>query len=135
MPSVRGRERGVVVALLAGTAGCGAAWSALVGPALNVWAVAALVLGCVVLDSVRVVAPFSVMRQVPQLWGRIFSAPVVAVLYGARLGVGPLTILRTWLWWGAFVAGSSAGPWWGAPSAGPRWLRPAPCWWRWPWWR
>jgi hypothetical protein len=98
---------------LAGWIG-GVAWTALLGPALNVWALAALVAGCVVLDAVRVVAPFSVLRQVPQLWGRIFSPRVVAVLYGARLGVGPLTILRTWLWWGSFVAAASAGPWWGA---------------------
>jgi hypothetical protein len=69
-----------------------------------------------VLDAVgrRVVPPPSVSRQVPQLWGRIFSPRVVAVLYGARLGVGPLTILRTWLWWGCFLAGASAGPGWGA---------------------
>lgn len=122
MPSVRGRERMVVAGLLlvsaastgalAGWVG-GVAWTALLGPALNVWALAALVVGCVALDGFGV-APLSVLCQVPQLWGRIFSAPVVAVLYGARLGVGPLTILRTWSWWGAFVAGSSAGPWWGA---------------------
>src|SRR4029078_11442297 len=62
----------------------------------------------------QVVAPLSVARQVPQLWGRIFSPRVVAVLYGARLGVGPLTILRTWLWWGCFLAGASAGLGWGA---------------------
>ena len=97
---------------LAGWVG-GVAWSALLGPSLNVWALAALVGGCLVLDLVGV-PPFSVLRQVPQLWGRIFSSRVVAVLYGARLGVGPLTILRTWLWWGSFVAASSAGPWWGA---------------------
>ena len=122
MPSVRGRERVVVATLLLATSGLtgalagwigGAAWTALLGPALNLWALVTLVVGCVLLDLVRV-APFSVLRQVPQLWGRIFSAPVVAVLYGARLGVGPLTILRTWLWWGSFVAGASAGPWWGA---------------------
>lgn len=91
----------------------GVAWTALLGPALNVWALVALVVGFLVLDGLPV-APLSVLRQVPQLWGRIFSPRVVAVLYGARLGVGPLTILRTWLWWAAFLAASSAGPWWGA---------------------
>ena len=113
----------MVAALLLGTSGVtgalagwvgGVAWTALLGPALNAWALAALVVACVLLDVVPVAAPFSVLRQVPQLWGRIFSPRVVAVLYGARLGVGPLTILRTWLWWGGFVAASSAGPWWGA---------------------
>jgi hypothetical protein len=53
---------------------------------------------------------------VPQAWGRIFGARAVAVLYGARLGVGPLTILRTWLWWAALVVGASAGPWWSAAT-------------------
>ena len=123
MPSVRGRERVVVAALLLASSGLtgalagwvgGVAWSALLGPALNGWALGALVVCCLALDAVRAVAPLSVLRQVPQLWGRLFSPRVVAILYGARLGVGPLTILRTWLWWGAFLAGSSAGPWWSA---------------------
>lgn len=56
--------------------------------------------------------PLSVRRQVPQLWGRIFSARTTALLYGARLGAGPLTILRTWWWWAAFVLGALAGVWW-----------------------
>jgi hypothetical protein len=100
---------------LAGFVG-GVAWSLLVGDPLNGWALAALVACVLALDAVgrRVVPPLSVARQVPQLWGRIFSPRVVAVLYGARLGVGPLTILRTWLWWGCFLAGASAGPGWGA---------------------
>ena len=124
MPSVRGRERVVVAGLLLASSGLtgalagwagGVAWSLLLGPALNAWALVVLVVGALALDLVsRVAPPLSVRRQVPQLWGRIFSAPTVAVLYGARLGVGPLTILRTWLWWAAFVAGASAGPWWGA---------------------
>lgn len=54
--------------------------------------------------------PPSVGRQVPQLWSRLFAPPVVAVLYGARLGIGPATVLPTWLWWAAFVLGASAGP-------------------------
>jgi hypothetical protein len=40
----------------------------------------------------------------------LFSPPVTASLYGARLGVGPLTILPTWLWWAAAVLAASAGP-------------------------
>jgi hypothetical protein len=102
-----------VTGALAGWVG-GAAWSALLGPALNAWALAVLVVAVVGLDAVRCVEPLSVLRQVPQLWGRIVSPRVVAVLYGARLGVGSRTILRTWLWWGALFAASSAGPWWGA---------------------
>jgi hypothetical protein len=39
---------------------------------------------------------------------------VVAVLYGGRLGVGPLTLLPTWLWWAAALAGAALGP---GPSA------------------
>jgi hypothetical protein len=73
--------------------------------------VAAVVALAVALD-LSPLPPLSVRRQVPQLWGRIFSAPATALLYGARLGVGPLTILRTWWWWAAFVLGALAGVWW-----------------------
>ncbi len=55
--------------------------------------------------------PPSVRQQVPVEWGRMFSAPVTAVLYGARLGIGPLTILSTWLWWAALFAGAWLGVW------------------------
>lgn len=67
------------------------------------------------LDAVRVPAP-SVRRQVPQYWGRIFPPRTVAVLYGARLGVGPLTILPTWLWWAATAIAVSRRPWAGAAA-------------------
>lgn len=90
----------------------GAAWSMVADP-LSWLAVVVVTGSAVILDASCVPAP-SVRRQVPQLWGRIFSAPTVAVLYGARLGVGPLTILRTWIWWAALVVGASAGPWWSA---------------------
>lgn len=69
-----------------------------------------LALVATALDAVRVPPP-SVRRQVPAYWGRIFDARTVAVLYGARLGIGPLTILPTWLWWAALVAGAAEGPW------------------------
>jgi len=58
--------------------------------------------------------PLSVQRQVPQTWGRLLPAPVAAFLYGARLGIGPATILTSWLWWGAALAGATLGP---VPSA------------------
>lgn len=90
----------------------GAAWRVVADP-LSWVAVVVVAGGAVVLDASCVPAP-SVRRQVPQLWGRIFSTPTVAVLYGARLGVGPLTILRTWVWWAALIVGASAGPWWSA---------------------
>jgi hypothetical protein len=59
--------------------------------------------------------PPSVRSQVPAAWSDLFVPPVVALLYGARLGVGPLTILPTWLWWAAFGLGAWHGP---LPSAG-----------------
>lgn len=77
-------------------------------------AAAALALAVVTLDlaAMRPAAPQppSVRKQVPVEWSRLFAPAVVALLYGARLGVGPLTILRTWLWWGAFLLGALLGP-------------------------
>lgn len=70
----------------------------------------------VVLEALGRPRPPSVRRQVPQLWGRLFEPRTVAVLYGARLGVGPATILPTWLWWGAFVIAAACGPWVGAAT-------------------
>jgi hypothetical protein len=46
-------------------------------------------------------------RQVPQTWGRIMPARAVAVLYGAQLGVGPLTFLVTWLWWATMLVAAT----------------------------
>ncbi|HYD10867.1 MAG TPA: hypothetical protein VEA78_12270, partial [Acidimicrobiales bacterium] len=65
------------------------------------------------LDVLRV-RPSAVRTQVPAYWGRIFDARLVALLYGARLGIGPLTMLPTWLWWAALLLGAAEGPW---PSA------------------
>jgi hypothetical protein len=78
-------------------------------PDVPVW----VAIPAALLDALRV-PTLSVRRQVPQYWGRIFSPQVTAVLYGARLGVGPLTILPTWLWWAAMAIGASRGPWAGA---------------------
>lgn len=63
------------------------------------------------LDAVGV-GPPSIGRQVPRTWARLLPLPVAAALYGARLGVGPLTVLNTWLWWAAAAVGAWAGPWW-----------------------
>lgn len=53
--------------------------------------------------------PPAVGRQVPQEWGRLLPSSATAVLYGARLGVGPLTILSTWSWWSATFIGAASG--------------------------
>ncbi len=55
-------------------------------------------------------APLALRSQVPMEWGRIFSPTVVAGLYGLRLGVGPLTMLSTWLWWSVWVGVGLVGP-------------------------
>ncbi|MEL6984351.1 MAG: hypothetical protein AAFO29_18130, partial [Actinomycetota bacterium] len=66
------------------------------------------------LDAARLVVgrpgPPTVGRQVPSEWARIFPATVTAGLYGARLGVGPLTILSTWTWWSFTLAAALLGP-------------------------
>lgn len=66
------------------------------------------------LDAIRLVVgrpgPPTLGRQVPAEWARIFPAPVTAALYGARLGVGPLTILSTWTWWSFTLAAALLGP-------------------------
>ncbi|MGH1492227.1 MAG: hypothetical protein ACRBK7_23050 [Acidimicrobiales bacterium] len=76
--------------------------------------VLAIVASGIVLDGVRLVAarpsPPTSNRQVPQEWSRLFDPRIVAVLYGARLGVGPLTILSTWTWWSVTVAAAMLGP-------------------------
>lgn len=76
--------------------------------------IAALVAVGAALDAVQLAlgrpGPPTLGRQVPQEWARWFAAPVTALLYGARLGVGPLTILSTWTWWSVTVAASLLGP-------------------------
>ncbi len=76
--------------------------------------IAALVGVGAALDAIRLVAgrpgPPTLGRQVPAEWARIFPAPVTAGLYGARLGVGPLTILSTWTWWSFTLAAALLGP-------------------------
>ena len=52
--------------------------------------------------------------QVPRIWSSLLPPRVVAVLYGARLGVGPLTILSTWTWWAVTLGSALLGP---APAA------------------
>lgn len=98
----------------------GAAWAAAGLPAASpdlAWAAALLAAGldaCVL--TVGRPVPLAVQRQVPVEWGRLFPPRTTAVLYGARLGVGPLTILRTWTWWAAVVVAAACGPWVGAAT-------------------
>lgn len=83
----------------------------LAAPRLGLWGAAGIVAAALVLDHVGV-RPLAVRRQVPRTWARAFPPSLAALLYGARLGVGPLTLLHTWLWWAAAVLGASAGVGW-----------------------
>lgn len=120
---MRGREKlAVGVTFAAAAAGSGAlvgfaagALAAVPGvapPGLRVVAGAAL--AAVLADGVAartgLLHPLSVGRQVPALWGRVFSPRTVALLYGTRLGVGPLTLLPTWTWWAAMLPAAAHGP-------------------------
>lgn len=122
-PSVEGNAKirvagllflsGVSSAALVGFAG-GIVWIASPLPGLDVAMIVVAAGVAVVLDvghrATGRLRPPSVGRQVPQDWSRVFDPPVVAVLYGARLGVGPLTILNSWSWWAAFLVGAAGGP-------------------------
>ena len=128
-PSVRGRTKGAVIALLI-AAGTGSA----VLTGIGFWLLAGLVQGVlglspgpellgplawilvaigVGLDLVVLATgrpkPVANGRQVPREWGRWLSPQAVAVLYGARLGVGPLTMLSTWTWWSVTIAAAVIG--------------------------
>lgn len=122
-PPVRGWSKAVVAGALvaSGTAtgalvgfATGVAWVAARLPVLPVAAVLAVVLLASAADAAhrrgRLPAPLAVPRQVPAVWSQLFSPAVVALLYGGRLGVGPLTLLASWGWWAVVVAGASLGP-------------------------
>lgn len=79
-------------------------------PSIGVGTATGIAIAAGLLDVIGV-PTLAVRRQVPQYWGRIFEPRTVAVLYGARLGVGPLTILPTWLWWAAMIIGATIDPW------------------------
>jgi hypothetical protein len=115
-PSVRGRQRAQVVAVLATSAtATGALAGFVLGVVLGVlarWAGLVVVVAAAVLLDLVGIRPLAVGRQVPRTWTRAFSLSMAAFLYGARLGVGPLTVLNTWLWWGMAAVGAAAGVWW-----------------------
>lgn len=92
----------------------GITWSVARLPLLPVGGVLAVVGLALLADAAhrrgRAPAPLAVRRQVPAAWSSLFSPTTVALLYGARLGVGPLTLLPSWSWWAVLVAGASLGP-------------------------
>ena len=108
--ALAGAATGALVGLLAGAAWRGAGLPEAAPVAALVVAAAAAVL------EASPLRPPSVRTQVPQLWGRLLGPRTVAVVYGARLGIGPATILPTWLWWAAFMLGATTGPWWSAAT-------------------
>lgn len=126
---MRGPEKAVVAALLVVTAAAtaalagfvaGVAWGLVGLPPLSPLALA-VVVGLALLADLLVARtgrprPWSVGRQVPREWSDLFAPALVAALYGGRLGVGPLTILPSWLWWGVLVAGAGLGPGWSAAT-------------------
>lgn len=90
----------------------GALWAAVRLPGASQPLAALVVAVALVLDVMGLPRPLAVGRQVPRSWARVLPLRVAAVLYGARLGIGPATILNTWLWWAAALLGAAAGPWW-----------------------
>ena len=91
-------------------------WS--VGPARRPTPVAAVVLALtsIVLDRVHRstgrLRPPAVHTQVPQWWGQRYGPWWAAIRYGLRLGVGPATILNTWMWWAGAIIAVFSGPGW-----------------------
>lgn len=60
------------------------------------------------LDRLQI-RPLAVHRQVPMVFGHRRGALAAAARYGPRLGVGPATILTTWLWWSGFIGSALLG--------------------------
>ena len=122
IPSVRGKRRAQVAALLilsAASTGAlaglsaGVLWQLTALPRIGIEALVVLGGAAAVADAVHLrwdrLRPLSVPRQVPRAWGLLFDARTTATLYGATLGVGPLTHLTTWMWWPATLAAASHG--------------------------
>ena len=113
---VRGRRRIQVLTVLtlagsATAAATGLLAGLLLGPLPDPsTAVVAVVVAASGLGDLARVHPLDVGRQVPLEWGRWFSATTTALLYGARLGVGPLTVLTSWTWWAGLLLAGLHGP-------------------------
>jgi hypothetical protein len=54
------------------------------------------------------VRTLAIHRQVPQWWGHRYGPLAAAIRYGLRMGIGPATILTSWLWWTGAVVGGLA---------------------------
>jgi hypothetical protein len=110
---------GALLILSAGSTGAlaglaaGVLWQLSSRPQLGMEALVVLGGAAVAADAVHLrsgrLRPLAFRRQVPRAWGRLFDARTAATLYGARLGVGPLTHLATWMWWPATLAAASNG--------------------------
>ncbi|MEO1060437.1 MAG: hypothetical protein AAFZ07_03385 [Actinomycetota bacterium] len=113
---VRGLRRIRVLAVLTASGIVTAALAGLLAGALLGWiadpspVVVALVVAAAGLADLSRWHPIDVGRQVPLEWGRLFSETTTAALYGARLGVGPLTVLTSWTWWAGLVLAGLHGP-------------------------
>jgi hypothetical protein len=116
LPSVRGRRRHFTAAVLLAALAVGALGSFLAAHLAAALAarfgglqvtdrprVAATAVALALLADVAGLRPPAVHRQVPQGWGHRYGPVAAAARYGLRLGVGPATILTTWLWWSTFA--------------------------------
>lgn len=121
MPSVRGRSRLLTIgALLASGIGSASLLGFGSGIALGwvpdpshrviIVGIAVALIADVVHQQSGRLTPLAIGTQVPREWSRFFAAPVAAILYGARLGIGPLTILSTWTWWAVIALAAMMGP-------------------------
>ena len=90
-----------------------ALWSSFGGRPLEIRATALIVAVAAAGDLVHArsgrLRPWALGRQVPQTWGHGRPAELVALRYGLRLGVGPATILTSWLWWAATLTACTQG--------------------------
>ncbi len=86
-----------------------ARWTgAALGPSARAGVAALAVVVALALDALGVRAP-AVGRQVPQAFGHRHGPWAAAARYAPRLGLGPATILRSWLWWAGLAVGMSGG--------------------------
>jgi hypothetical protein len=81
---------------------------------LPAWWVAFVVFAGALLDWSLLVKglprPWAIRSQVPQWWGHRFGPWWGAARYGLRLGLGPATMLNSWLWWAALIATGTSPP-------------------------
>lgn len=83
-------------------------WALLSSWAIYVVATAALLDGVLTLRGQP--NPPAVRSQVPQWWGHRFGPWWGSARYGLRLGLGPATMLNSWLWWAGLTV-TLGSPW------------------------